>query len=82
MKRRRGFSFVEIMLVVGLLGLFASLVIPGLASARLPIETPVEHALEADLRQARTEAIARAAGGRRAGPQRLGMVDRVGDESG
>ena len=61
MKRhRRGFSFVEIMLVAGLLGLFASLVIPGLASARLPIETPVEHALEADLRQARTEAIARA----------------------
>jgi prepilin-type N-terminal cleavage/methylation domain-containing protein len=58
--RRRGFSFVEVIVVVGILGIFASLVIPGLASARLPIAAPIEHALEADLRHARTEAIARA----------------------
>ncbi|MFM7259866.1 MAG: prepilin-type N-terminal cleavage/methylation domain-containing protein, partial [bacterium] len=60
MIRHRGFSFVELLVVVGLLGIFASLVIPGLASARLPVATPVEHALEADRCLARTEAIARA----------------------
>ncbi|MFM1868541.1 MAG: hypothetical protein RL591_1949 [Planctomycetota bacterium] len=56
---RRAFSFVEVLVVVGILGLFAALVIPRLASARLPLATPVENTLEADLRLARTEAIAR-----------------------
>jgi prepilin-type N-terminal cleavage/methylation domain-containing protein len=56
----RGFSFVEVLVVAGILGLFASLVIPRLASAKLPQATPVENTLEADLRLARTEAIARA----------------------
>lgn len=56
----RGFTFVEVLVVVGILGLFASLVIPRLASAKLPVATPVENTLEADLRLARTEAIARA----------------------
>lgn len=58
--QRRGFTFVEVLVVVGILGLFASLVIPRLASAKLPVATPVENTLEADLRLARTEAIARA----------------------
>jgi prepilin-type N-terminal cleavage/methylation domain-containing protein len=57
---RRAFSFVEVLVVVGILGLFAALVIPRLASAKLPLATPVENTLEADLRLARTEAIARA----------------------
>ena len=56
----RAFSFVEVLVVAAILGLFASLVIPRLASAKLPQATPVENTLEADLRLARTEAIARA----------------------
>ena len=60
MSLRRAFTMLELLLVVGLLTLFASIVIPGLSSAPESIAPPVEAALDADLRLARTEAIARA----------------------
>ena len=60
MKSCRAFTMIEALLVAGLIGLFASIVIPGLSNAALPIAAPVEAAIEADLRLARTEALARA----------------------
>ena len=59
-RARRGFTLVELLLVVGIVALFALLVVPGLASAGVAPAGPVARILEADLRRARTEAIARA----------------------
>ncbi|MEY3021076.1 MAG: hypothetical protein RIS86_272 [Planctomycetota bacterium] len=60
MRRHRGFTFVEMLVVVAILALFAWLVIPGLAGARSPIAGPVETMIEADLQRAKTEAMTRA----------------------
>lgn len=60
MRQERGFTFVEMLVVVAILALFAWLVIPGLAGAASPIAGPVETMLEADLQRAKTEAMARA----------------------
>ena len=57
---RRAFTMLEMLLVIGLLGLFASVVIPGMSGAQFSSAPLVEGALDADLRLARTEAIARA----------------------
>ncbi len=56
---RRGMSFIELMVVLGVLALFAVVVIPGVASAHLPLAQPIQEMLEADLRRARTESLAR-----------------------
>lgn len=57
--RARAFTMMEVLVVAAILGLFASIVIPRFAAAREPVATLIEHTLEADLRLARTEAIAR-----------------------
>ena len=59
MPRRNGFSFIELMVVVGIIGLFAGVVIPGLAASTKPLAEPVAQVLEADLLRARTEAMMR-----------------------
>lgn len=56
---RRGFSMLELLVVVGIIGLFAGLVIPSLASASRPVGGSIENLLEIDLRRARTEALMR-----------------------
>jgi len=58
-RQRRGFSFIELMVVVGIIGLFAGVVIPGLAASTKPLADPVAQVLEADLLRARTEAMMR-----------------------
>ena len=55
----RAFSLLELLLVVGVIGVFAGLVIPGFADASRPLGEPVCQTLEADLRRARTEAMVR-----------------------
>ena len=57
---RTGFTFVEMCVVAAILAVFATLVIPRIASARTSAAASVEQLLEADLRRARTEALARA----------------------
>ena len=57
--RRRGFTLVEVLLVAGIIGIFATLVLPGLAGGSQPPADPVRTMLEADLRRARTEAMMR-----------------------
>jgi prepilin-type N-terminal cleavage/methylation domain-containing protein len=57
---RGGFTFVEMCVVAAILAVFATLVIPRIASARGSAADSVEQLLEADLRRARTEALARA----------------------
>lgn len=59
-RRRRGFTFIELCVVTAILAVFATLVIPRIASARGSAASSVEQLLEADLRRARTEALARA----------------------
>ena len=56
---RRGFSLIELLVVVGVIGIFAGLVIPGFADASRPLGEPIRQTLEADLRRARTEAMVR-----------------------
>lgn len=58
--RRRAFTFVEMMVVAAVLAVFATVVIPQLASADRPSAESLRSLLEADLRRARTEALARA----------------------
>jgi len=57
--RRRGFTLIEALLVAGIIGIFATLVLPGLAGGSQPPADPVRTMLEADLRRARTEAMMR-----------------------
>lgn len=57
---RRAMTFIELMVVLGVLALFAMVVIPGVAGARVPLAQPIQEMLEADLRRARTESLARA----------------------
>lgn len=57
--RRRGFTLLELLLVVGIVGLFAGLVIPGFANGSRPMGEPVADMLAADLRRARTESMVR-----------------------
>lgn len=58
-RHRRGFSMVELMLVVAIVGLFAGIVIPNFANGSRPLGQPVADMLNADLRRARTEAMVR-----------------------
>ena len=58
-RSRRGFSMVELMLVVAIVGLFAGIVIPNFANGSRPLGQPVAELLNADLRRARTEAMVR-----------------------
>lgn len=58
MRQRRAFTIVELLLVAGIIGIFAGLVIPRFADASRPPADPVARLLEADLRRARTEAMA------------------------
>jgi len=57
--RRRGFSFIEVMVATAVIGVFALLVLPGLANASRPMGQPVREMLDADLRRARTESMVR-----------------------
>ncbi len=57
--RRRAFTLVELMIVVGVIGVFAGVVIPRMGDGARPIAARVAEILEADLRRARTEALAR-----------------------
>ena len=57
-RRARAFSLMEILVVVALLGVLASLVVPNLAGATTPLPREVGRALELDLRRARIESIA------------------------
>ncbi len=59
MPQRRAFTLIEMLVVIGLLSLFATIVIPGLSAARLSSAPLLEGALDADLRLARSEALAR-----------------------
>lgn len=59
-RTRRAFTFVEMMVVAAILAVFATIVIPQLASADRPSPESLRSMLEADLRRARTEALARA----------------------
>ncbi|MFM1803128.1 MAG: hypothetical protein RL136_7 [Planctomycetota bacterium] len=56
--RRRGFTLIELLLVVAIVGVFAGLVLPGLAGGDQGFVRPVESMLEADLKRARSEALA------------------------
>jgi len=58
MTRRSGFTLIELMIVVAIVGIFAGIVIPRFADASRPLPEPVAQLLEADLRRARTEAMA------------------------
>lgn len=54
---RRAFSLVEVLIVVLVLAILASLVVPSLANATAPLPRTIADLLEADFRRARTEAI-------------------------
>jgi prepilin-type N-terminal cleavage/methylation domain-containing protein len=54
---RRAFTLVEVLIVVLLLGILASLVVPSLANATAPLPRTVADLLEADFRRARIEAL-------------------------
>ena len=54
---RRAFTLIEILLVVLVVAILASLVIPNLANATAPLPRTIADLLEADFRRARTEAI-------------------------
>ena len=56
---RRGFTLVEVLLVAGIIGVFATLVLPGLTGGSQPPADAVRAMLEADLRRARSEALMR-----------------------
>lgn len=58
-KRSAGFTFVELAVVVGIVALFATMVIPSLAGASAPTGAPLQTVLESDLQRARTESIVR-----------------------
>ena len=57
-RRARAFSLMEMLVVVALLGVLASLVVPNLAGATTPLPREVGRVLELDLRRARIESIA------------------------
>lgn len=57
-RRARAFSLMEMLVVVALLGILASLVVPNLAGATTPLPREVGRVLELDLRRARIESIA------------------------
>lgn len=54
---RSGFTIIEMLIVVIVLGVLASLVIPSLASATLPIPRSLADLVEYDLRRARVESV-------------------------
>lgn len=54
---RRAFSLIEVLIVVLVLAILASLVVPSLANATAPLPRTIADLLEADFRRARTEAI-------------------------
>ena len=56
-RARRAFTLVEILIVVVVMALLASLVVPSLANATAPLPRAVSDLLEADFRRARVEAI-------------------------
>ena len=58
MTPRRAFTLVELLLVAGIIGIFAGLVIPRFADTSRPPADPIARLLETDLRRARTEAMA------------------------
>lgn len=58
----RGFTFVELAVVVGIVAVFATLVIPSLAGASRPTGRPFQTLLESDLQRARTESVVRGEG--------------------
>ena len=57
--RARAFTLLEVMVAVAVVGVFAVLVIPGLADAARPMGEPIRQLLDADLRRARTESMVR-----------------------
>jgi len=57
-RRARAFSLMEMLVVVALLGVLASLVVPNLAGATTPLPREIGRVLELDLRRARIESIA------------------------
>jgi prepilin-type N-terminal cleavage/methylation domain-containing protein len=54
----RAFSLMEVLVVIALLGILASLVVPNLAGSTAPLPREIGRVLELDLRRARIESIA------------------------
>lgn len=57
MSARRAFTLIEVMIVVLVLAILASLVVPSLANATAPLPRSIADLLEADFRRARIESI-------------------------
>lgn len=57
-RRLRAFTLVEVMIVVLVVAILASLVVPSLASATAPLPRTIGDVLDADFRRARIEAVA------------------------
>lgn len=56
-RARRAFTLVEILVVVVVMAILASLVVPSLANATAPLPRALSDLLEADFRRARVESI-------------------------
>jgi prepilin-type N-terminal cleavage/methylation domain-containing protein len=56
-RRHVGFTLIEVLIVVLVLAIFASMVVPGLANAQAPIPRPLADLIELDLRRAAIESV-------------------------